>query len=268
MDRVQALAVLGLRCNFSDAELRYTYFTLARMHHPDRNPGDVQASGEMMRRINLAHEVLEAWQAEPAVAPMPEPRAGAPTPQPELSGASHNAALQLMQYLTSLPRGHADRAVAGILLAKIGTSLPPPEVRTGPGCLTDWTIDDQDRDWHTLRLIRGVCDIPLPPPWPLPLQSKAAPRGVDADAGAPLVGISTTLVSASQESPSIEATWASLDMWYEPKSDHQYGRVSAATAFSSYWNSLTERCHRSCAMVSASSADSSTCSTSTLQPAP
>ena len=49
-------ALLGVSPEASDDELRHAYRLLARRHHPDANPGEVQAAG--FRRIAAAYEVL------------------------------------------------------------------------------------------------------------------------------------------------------------------------------------------------------------------
>lgn len=49
-------ALLGVSADASDGEIRRSYRSLARMHHPDASPGEARADG--FRRIAAAYEVL------------------------------------------------------------------------------------------------------------------------------------------------------------------------------------------------------------------
>jgi hypothetical protein len=49
-------ALLGVSSEASDDDIRHAYRALARRHHPDANPDDVQADG--FRRIAAAYEIL------------------------------------------------------------------------------------------------------------------------------------------------------------------------------------------------------------------
>ncbi|MCJ7509305.1 MAG: J domain-containing protein [Dehalococcoidia bacterium] len=50
-------AILGIKRDASDKEIRQAYRRLARKHHPDVNPGD-KAAGERFKEINAAYEVI------------------------------------------------------------------------------------------------------------------------------------------------------------------------------------------------------------------
>lgn len=51
-------AVLGLRPDATDEEVKKAYRALAKKYHPDMNPGDAHAA-EMMNRINAAYDQIK-----------------------------------------------------------------------------------------------------------------------------------------------------------------------------------------------------------------
>jgi hypothetical protein len=55
----KALKILELSYPFSHEELRKTYRTLVKKHHPDTNPGRLEAV-ELLKRINEAYRILKA----------------------------------------------------------------------------------------------------------------------------------------------------------------------------------------------------------------
>src|SRR3954449_7854299 len=57
--------VLGLGRSASEAELKNAFRTLAKQHHPDRNPGDKGAEARF-KEINEAYEVLRDPQKKAA----------------------------------------------------------------------------------------------------------------------------------------------------------------------------------------------------------
>ncbi|MGH9281128.1 MAG: J domain-containing protein [Acidimicrobiales bacterium] len=71
--------VLGVAPHASDAEIRRAYRRLARLHHPDANPGSAQPSGPGMAEINVAWEVLGDPERrrvyDDAIGTTPRPRA-------------------------------------------------------------------------------------------------------------------------------------------------------------------------------------------------
>jgi hypothetical protein len=50
--------LLGVAPHASTVEIRRAYHRLARLHHPDANPGTVPPAGPAMAEINVAWEVL------------------------------------------------------------------------------------------------------------------------------------------------------------------------------------------------------------------
>lgn len=50
--------ILGVTKNATPDEIKAAYRKLALKHHPDRNPGNVEAATERFKKINEAHEVL------------------------------------------------------------------------------------------------------------------------------------------------------------------------------------------------------------------
>ncbi|MDH4111326.1 MAG: J domain-containing protein [Actinomycetota bacterium] len=50
-------ALLGVPADASDDDIRRAYRTLARRHHPDANPGEVEGAGGF-RRVAAAYEIL------------------------------------------------------------------------------------------------------------------------------------------------------------------------------------------------------------------
>ena len=54
-------AVLGVKKDVSDAELKKTYRKLARQYHPDSNPGDAKAEARF-KEISEAYSVLSDTQ--------------------------------------------------------------------------------------------------------------------------------------------------------------------------------------------------------------
>ena len=57
MEFVDYYAILGVKKDVSDAELKKAFRRLARKHHPDLNPDDTQAN-KKFAQINEAYEVL------------------------------------------------------------------------------------------------------------------------------------------------------------------------------------------------------------------
>ncbi|MDX1666343.1 MAG: J domain-containing protein [Saprospiraceae bacterium] len=57
MEYIDYYKVLGLERNASEKEIKKAYRRLARKHHPDVNPGDVEAERKF-KQINEAHAVL------------------------------------------------------------------------------------------------------------------------------------------------------------------------------------------------------------------
>lgn len=59
-------AILELKENASDAEVKAAYRRLATLYHPDRNPGFQQAATERLKQLNEAHAlILAARQTRP-----------------------------------------------------------------------------------------------------------------------------------------------------------------------------------------------------------
>lgn len=50
--------ILGISQSATDAEVRKAFLSLAKKHHPDRNPGD-KVSEQKFKEVNFAHEVLK-----------------------------------------------------------------------------------------------------------------------------------------------------------------------------------------------------------------
>ncbi len=69
-------AVLGLRPGAGDDEIRAAYRRLAKIHHPDRNPGDATAL-ETFRRITDSYAALRERGQRASSAPRPFPLSAA-----------------------------------------------------------------------------------------------------------------------------------------------------------------------------------------------
>lgn len=67
-------AVLELRPGATADEVRTAYRRLAKVHHPDRNPGDRQAL-ETFRRLTESYEALRTWAPAGASSPLSAARA-------------------------------------------------------------------------------------------------------------------------------------------------------------------------------------------------
>ncbi|MDQ6847360.1 MAG: J domain-containing protein [Candidatus Dormibacteraeota bacterium] len=106
-------AVLGLRPGAGDDEIRDAYRRLAKIHHPDRNPGDAQALATF-RRLTDSYAALKTG-----------PRRGAQAPRTPLSAA--------VRMRTSSRR---DAAAAATTLAELAVGdaawVPPDAVLVGP----------------------------------------------------------------------------------------------------------------------------------------
>lgn len=64
MSSTNAYAVLGVPPNSSFEEVTLAYRRLARLHHPDRNPGDPQAAARFTQ-VRQAYEQLRSGQSRP-----------------------------------------------------------------------------------------------------------------------------------------------------------------------------------------------------------
>ena len=103
-------AVLGLRPGAGDDEIRAAYRRLAKIHHPDRNPGDGQALATF-RRLTESYAALKA-----------RPKLGAEAPRTPLSAAvrtrtsSRREAAGAATTLADLPAGGAAWVTADAVL--------------------------------------------------------------------------------------------------------------------------------------------------------
>jgi len=270
MDRVEALAVFSLTPSFSIEELHRAYRNLALRHHPDKNPQDVERATIRMLRINEAHEVLEASIAD-ANEWLRQPCAGSPAPQPECSSAAYDAASQLMHYLASVPRRHSLRAAAGTLRAQVRSAMSQLQriMRFIGGVMRICA----DRAQQLLRSQRQIS-------WSSAGLKDLSYHGYDTvHNGTRPIDYGNAEYTTMLGAPCLldkslhtllnrlQSTWPSLDLWFEPKSDHQCEMLGDITIFSTRWSRLKERCCRSCSKAFANSADSSTCSTATFPPA-
>lgn len=84
-------ALLGLRADASDEEIRSAYRELARILHPDVNPG--AASAALFKQITAAYDVLSDPERRrrfdnPAPPPSPPPPQPAPPPPPRTAEAA------------------------------------------------------------------------------------------------------------------------------------------------------------------------------------
>ncbi len=106
-------AVLGLRPSAGDDEIRDAYRRLAKIHHPDRNPGDAQALSTF-RRLTDSYAALKT-----------RPRHAAQAPRTSLSAA--------VRMRTS---SHRDAAAAATTLAELAVGesawVPADAVLVGP----------------------------------------------------------------------------------------------------------------------------------------
>lgn len=55
----EALEIMGLTPPVSYDKIKERYRTLMKAHHPDRNPGDLEAE-EIVKRVNMAYTILKA----------------------------------------------------------------------------------------------------------------------------------------------------------------------------------------------------------------
>ena len=221
MNRAQALQTLGVSASCSKEEYRLAYKRLALLVHPDKNPQNVQACGELMRRLNEAREVLEATETVRR-----DPVSGQVSPQPDLSSSSHGAALHLMQYLGSLSKRHPEKQLSRALVAQVQSTMPqvPRITEFVAGVLR--IVDD-----HVQKLHRSHRSIS----WHASGLKTLSEGGYDTTCnGLRIIDYgnweyTSVLGALCLIQPSLhsllnrlQVTWPSLDMWFEPKSDHQY----------------------------------------------
>ena len=135
-------AVLGLRPGAGDDEIRAAFRRLAKIHHPDRNPGSAEALATF-RRLTDSYAVL---RSRTQIAPRPEgtplSRAGRTTPSSGRGAAAPPTAL------AELPVGGAlwlepeavlvgpDRAAA-LNPAAVGSAYPTAEQVIRVECRAD-----------------------------------------------------------------------------------------------------------------------------------
>jgi curved DNA-binding protein CbpA len=170
-------AALGLWLDASEDEIRKTYRRLARLHHPDRNPGDPAAAARF-RTVREAYDVLgdparRTWydatlrprEPEPEPAPRPLVREEEPADRPSvlsltalgLGGCAFGllvaaAAAQWGLYVLDM-RGFMFTRLAALVLAFGATLLGKREVRNF----------HQLRRLHAFGVAR-LADVPAPSP--------------------------------------------------------------------------------------------------------
>ncbi len=110
-------AVLGLRPGAGDDEIRDAYRRLAKIHHPDRNPGDPQALATF-RRLSESYAALRG-----------RVRAGARTPRTPLSAVAGRRA-------SSRQAAAPAATTVGELAVGASTWVAADAVLVGPGRVT------------------------------------------------------------------------------------------------------------------------------------
>src|SRR5579859_1321056 len=135
-------ALLGVEPDATAAQIKKAYRTLARQHHPDTNPGDLDAAARF-RNITQAYDILSDSKLREAYDRTRPPVTGTKLTEPGPDSRTASLLVQVLEDIWLAIRRRHPQIPAVVIIVASGTETRQP--RWGHFASARWYVEASER---------------------------------------------------------------------------------------------------------------------------